>query len=387
MHDHLTFTEGEARLNHRGYPMRIALDDQRCALCGAHSPLIASSLGVCLACIRRDPAMALPTAAEAHRRARRLFDLPPSPPQAQDGVQCSLCVQQCRIPEGERGFCGLRTTQNGYLIYIAGTPRRGLLHWYRDPLPTNCVADWVCPGHRRYGDHNLAVFYASCTLDCLFCQNWHFRETNPLADQQGTVEAFTAQELAAVANQRTFCVCFFGGDPASQMPHVLAVGELLAERGVAVYWETAATMHPRLLHRALELSLESGGCMKFDLKAFDENLHLALTGGPNWRTLENFAQAAAHFSTRPDPPLLIASTLLIPGYVDAEEVGRIARFITNLNPNIPYALLTFLPHFVMHDLPCTSKSHAQAALSATQEAGLNNVRLGNIHLLASDYEP
>jgi pyruvate formate lyase activating enzyme len=34
---------------------------------------------------------------------------------------------------------------------------------------------------------------------------------------------------------------------------------------------------------------------------------------------------------RPDPPLLLASTLLVPGYVDAEEVGRIARYIAELD--------------------------------------------------------
>jgi hypothetical protein len=41
---------------------------------------------------------------------------------------------------------------------------------------------------------------------------------------------------------------------------------------------------------------------------------------------------------------------------------------------------------MMHDLPLTSKGHAQAALEAAQAEGLTNVRLGNIHLLSHDYE-
>jgi pyruvate formate lyase activating enzyme len=57
--------------------------------------------------------------------------------------------------EGERGFCGLRTVRNGKLVHFAGTPARGLLSWYRDPLPTNCVADWVCEGSGHPGCHNL----------------------------------------------------------------------------------------------------------------------------------------------------------------------------------------------------------------------------------------
>jgi len=266
------------------------------------------------------------------------------------------------------------------LVHLGGTPRRGILHWYRDPLPTNCVADWVCLGCRQGGQHNLAVFYASCTLNCLFCQNWHFRAVSPLRER-----SLSAGQLAAAANAETFCVCFFGGDPASQMLHALAAGQRLAERGVAVCWETAGTSHPRLLQRGLQLSRESGGCIKFDLKAHTEALHIGLTGASNRRTLENFARAAEGFDDRPTPPLVVASTLLVPGYVDPAEVARIARFIARLNPNIPYALLAFAPQFYLSDLPPTSRLHAEEAEAAARDAGLTNVRIGNRHLLGGDY--
>jgi pyruvate formate lyase activating enzyme len=278
--------------------------------------------------------------------------------------------------EGERGYCGLRAARSGKLAHLAGTPERGLLHWYRDPLPTNCVADWVCEGSRHRGYHNLAVFYASCTANCLFCQNWDFRLASPAKRQM-----LSARELADAANSRTFCVCYFGGDPASQMPHALAASRYLAERGVRVCWETNGTMHPKLLDAALQCSLDTGGCVKFDLKAFDEGLHTALTGISNRRTLDNFARAAKRCHERLQLPLVIASTLLVPGYVDAREVSRIARFIAALDPRIPYALLAFAPHFFMSDLPRTSLRHAEEAEVAAHAAGLVNVRVGNRHLL------
>ncbi len=356
-----------------------------CTLCGASTPLISANLGVCLTCLRRQPDNALSRTMQVHRQARRAFSLPELPPRVEGGVSCGLCSRQCVINEGERGYCGLRIVHERRLVHLAGTPSRGLLHWYRDPLPTNCVADWVCGGHSRSGQHNLAVFYASCTLNCLFCQDWHFRNTDPTLDNQGNVQALSAKELADFVNQRTHCICFFGGDPASQMPHAMAVGHLLAERGVAVCWETAGTMHPRFLRVAVELSLISNGCIKFDLKAFDPNLHRALTGASNAQTLANFAAAAEYSHQRSSPPLVVASTLLVPGYVDAEEVGRIAHFIADLNPDIPYALLGFHPHFFMDDLPCTSSRHAGEALEAARAAGLRNVRLGNVHLLSNAY--
>ncbi|HIC89822.1 MAG TPA: radical SAM protein [Anaerolineae bacterium] len=357
-----------------------ALLEQRCALCGAHSRLIAGQLGVCGSCIRTRPEEARPLLEKAHAASRALFKLPETPPRTPGGVTCGLCARDCAIGEGERGYCGLRTVRNGRLVHLAGTPQRGVLHWYRDPLPTNCVADWVCAGHHQRGSHNLAVFYASCTVDCLFCQNWHFREIDVVES-----EGMSAAELAAVATPRTFCVCFFGGDPASQLPHALAVGRQLARKGVAVCWETNGTMHPRLLDRAVQLSLESGGCIKFDLKAWEENLHFALTGTDNRQVLENFARAVVHWDERPEPPPVIASTLLVPGYVDVEEVGQIARFIADINPDIPYALLGFGPNYLMPDLPPTSVGHAMAAEQAARRAGLRNVRVGNLGLLSQAY--
>jgi pyruvate formate lyase activating enzyme len=144
-------------------------------------------------------------------------------------------------------------------------------------------------------------------------------------------------------------------------------------------------MHPALLRQAAELSLSSGGCIKFDLKAWSEELHLALCGVSNKRTLENFRLLAQYAERRPSPPFLVASTLLVPGYIDKEEIAKIAAFIASLNRDIPYALLAFHPQFMMHDLPPTSARHARECEAAARAQGLRRVRVGNIHLLGDYY--
>jgi len=139
------------------------------------------------------------------------------------------------------------------------------------------------------------------------------------------------------------------------------------------------------MRQASELSFHSGGCIKFDLKAWNEGLHIALCGLSNKRTLENFKLLAEYAQERPVPPLLVASTLLIPGYVDKEEVSSIAAFIASLDLNIPYALLAFYSRFAMNDLPTTSRQHADQCLAEAKAHGLKRVRLGNIHLLGNAY--
>ena len=113
------------------------------------------------------------------------------------------------------------------------------------------------------------------------------------------------------------------------------------------------------LKEMLRIALESGGCIKFDLKTGSEALSLALCGVSNRQGKENFAWLAGAVSARPAPPLLIASTLMVPGYVDEGEVQGIAEFIASLNPDIPYSLLAFYPQFLMKDLPVTPRSQAR----------------------------
>ncbi|MCL0046585.1 radical SAM protein [Dehalococcoidales bacterium] len=353
-------------------------------------------MGLCSDCIRQDFDQVLPIIKQAHYKARELFALPPYPPRAEGGKSCRICLNECSIAEGEISYCGLRTNIDGKLS--GAKANLANVSWYYDRLPTNCVADWVCPAgtgagypdfaYRRgveYGYKNLAVFYQACSFDCLFCQNWHYRR---LVRSRALVKA---SKLAEAVDEDTACVCFFGGDPTPQLPHAIYASKLALKKNkgriLRICWETNGSMHPALLEQMLQLSLNSGGCIKFDLKAWSEPLHLALCGVSNNRTLDNFRFLARHTKQRPSPPLLVASTLLIPGYIGKEEVARIAGFISSLDPDIPYALLAFHPDFIMTDLPTTSRQQAMECLESARDAGLNRVRLGNIHLITLNCLP
>jgi len=316
--------------------------------------------------------------------------LPSYPPRAEQGKTCHICVNECSIAEGGISYCGLRTNIGGKLSGVSANLAN--VSWYYDPLPTNCVADWVCPAgtgagypdfaYRQGVEHgykNLAVFYHACSFDCLFCQNWHYRRL--VADKTRV----TASKLAEAVDDYTACICFFGGDPTPQLPHAIYASRLALRKSqgriLRICWETNGSMHPALLKQMAELSLSSGGCIKFDLKAWSEQICIALCGVSNNRTLDNFRFLAGYTKRRPSPPLLVASTLLVPGYVGKEEIGAIATFISSLDPDIPYALLAFHPDFLMTDLPATYKQQAMECLEAARAAGLSRVRLGNIHLL------
>jgi len=361
-----------------------------CKLCHNPAEIVSEAIGYCAGCIQSHFSAILPAIRKVHAESRKLYGLPVKPPRAPEGTLCGLCFHHCRIPEDQTGFCGQRRNKGGRIQ--GGRPHEGNLSFYHDPLPTNCVADFVCPGgtgsgYPAYSDFrgpeigrkNLAVFYQACSFNCLYCQNHHFRE---LTFSRHNV---TSRELAAAVDPETRCICYFGGDPAPQILHAVKASKIAKQktkgRALRICWETNGAVQAKFLKMMAELSLSSGGCIKFDLKAWDERIHLSLCGVSNRQTLENFKTAAGWVCLRPKPPLLIASTLMVPGYIDADEVAAIAGFIAGLNPEIPYSLLAFYPRFYLNDLPVTSRAQAMRCKAAAEKKGLLNVHIGNAHLL------
>jgi pyruvate formate lyase activating enzyme len=94
---------------------------------------------------------------------------------------------------------------------------------------------------------------------------------------------------------------------------------------------------------------------------------------------------AEEFLPRASYPLLTATTLLVPGYIDEEEVGKIAEFIASISRDIPYSLLVFYPAYCMADLPVTSREQAVRCFRAAKDAGLKRVHVGNLHLLGLSF--
>jgi pyruvate formate lyase activating enzyme len=366
-----------------------------CLVCREKGLTISNGLGVCLKCIREKPEQALEITRQKHAKSRAVFGLPPEPPRDHDGLRCGTCANDCVIGAGGNGFCGLVCNVDGRLVRYGGTSDKGVLEWYYDGLPTNCVGWWFCPGctgrgypeyaykpEAEYGYRNLAVFYGACSHDCLYCQNWHYRE---LSARRKPV--MSAEELATKVDGKVSCICYFGGDPSPQMPHSLQVSRLALEKARAekrilrICWETNGYMNPKLGEDAARYALESGGNIKFDLKAWNEGLNAALCGVSNEPSLDNFRIVGKLSEKRHELPLLSASTLLVPGYVDAEEVAGIARFMSEIDPEIPYTLLAFYPCYTMNDLSTTSRRHALIC-QKTAKKYLRNTRIGNLHLLS-----
>ena len=281
-------------------------------------------------------------------------------------AKCRLCSNECGFDDVS--LCGLKVVKEGKLKSLT-TSNVAILSSYEDPLPTNCCNAWFCEGSKLKGT-NLAVFYYGCNFDCLYCQNWSHRfisEKNAV-----TVEAMVKRAMP----ERVKCICHFGGSPEPQLPFAIKFSEeVLKLRDIMICWEWNGAGRTSLVLKAAKLSYESGGTIKFDLKAWNPYLHQILTGRSNEQTLRNFERIFDRY-----PEVLSATTLLVPYYIDEEEVEGIAKFLASLSDEIPYSLLIFHPDFRLSDMPVTPKSQVTRCYEVAKRY-LKNVHIGNKHLL------
>jgi len=191
---------------------------------------------------------------------------------------------------------------------------------------------------QRFSVHDGAgirttVFFAGCPLRCRWCHNPEGQDFSGAGD--GTVRFWPLPELVQeLERDRVFYdqtrggVTLSGGEPMVQdMDYVAALTAALGTRGIHVAVDTCGQAPFENFARVLPFS----PLFLYDLKALDDNLHLALTGAPNTLILSNLAalgRAGADICLR--LPLLAGLNDAIPdmeriaGWLDGEGVGIVS---------------------------------------------------------------
>ncbi|MFX0170664.1 MAG: 4Fe-4S cluster-binding domain-containing protein [Candidatus Hodarchaeota archaeon] len=365
---------------------------KKCIICETTPSIFSKFIGICPECLKKHPDNALERSQIIHKASRSKWGLPKAVPNSKEGIQCHICSNECIIDLGQIGYCGMRKNVDGKLRTIIAR-NEALLHTYYDPLPTNCCSTYFCPGGTstgyprfsyargaEYGYFNLACFFYSCNFSCLGCQNDQHKSL--MSAEKYSLEKFVNR---IETNPKVSCICWFGGSPEPQLPWALRASRRaissVPNKILRICWEWNGAGNPKLVQNAVDLSLKTGGNAKFDLKYSSPILSIVISGISNKQSFTNF-EASFHkfYHERKNNPVLTATTLLIPGYVDKNEVDSIAKFLADLEETIPYSLLVFHPDSFLRDLPITPKQQVKECYDAAKEH-LSNVHIGNKHLI------
>jgi pyruvate formate lyase activating enzyme len=280
----------------------------------------------------------------------------------EDGrIQCDLCPRDCRLREGQRGFCFVRQRVGGQLYLTTYGRSSGFCVDPIEKKPLN---------HFYPGTSVLSFGTAGCNLGCRFCQNWDIskaREWDTLADE-------ASPEAIAEAARRMGCrsVAFTYNDPVIFAEYAMDVADACHALGIQTVAVTAGYMRaePR---REFYAKMDAANV---DLKAFTEDFYRKLTFselGAVQETLEYLARETRVW--------LEVTTLLIPGHNDSdEELERLSAWVVErLGPHVPLHFSAFHPDYKLVDVPRTPPETLRRARGIARKAGMKFVYTGNVH--------
>ncbi len=197
----------------------------------------------------------------------------------------------------------------------------------------------TCPTHVyhiTYGSEVQIVhlYFWGCNMSCRGCIRRLHGWDSHLPDPGGPKAAIrprllTLDEVLEVLSPYPVRRIFFLGDDATADPALEPLARTLKDRFGAehILLTNGLVFPPYHLFDDIQLSI----------KAVTPRLHRDFTGVDVAPALENFRrlyQAGVH---------LRSESIVIPGYIDAEEIGRVAEFIGSVDPDIPYRLDAYIP--------------------------------------------
>lgn len=282
-------------------------------------------------------------------------------------IQCDLCPRECRLRDGQRGFCFVRANDGGRLVLTTYGRSSGFCI---DPIEKKPLA------HFHPGTPVLSFGTAGCNLGCAFCQNWDIsksREMDSLAD------AATPEAIARMARDSGCAsVAFTYNDPTIFAEYAIDTAVACHEAGLHTVAVTAGYISEVPRRDFFEVI----DAANVDLKAFTDDFYAKITGGAHLRPVLDTLSYLRHETD----VWVEITTLLIPGYNDSDaELRALSRWIAaELGPDVPLHFSAFHPDFRMLHVPRTSPAALTRARRIALDAGLRYVYTGNVHDVAGD---
>jgi len=222
--------------------------------------------------------------------------------------------------------------------------------------------------HFLPGSTTYSIATAGCNLRCAHCQNYaisQFEGKNaPLPGTHLPPGEAAAHALASGAAS----VSYTYTEPTIFFEYAKDVMTLAHEQGLKNVFVTNGFF----TREALELATGLLDAANVDLKAMDDAFYRDVCGARLEPVLDSIRELVAR------KIWVEVTTLVIPGRNDAEaELRRAARFLADLDPDLPWHVTGFYPTYRLTDAPPTPAALLEKVRTWGLEEGLRHVYTGN----------
>ncbi len=278
-------------------------------------------------------------------------------------LRCTLCPRDCRLAEGQAGFCFARRNDGGKMVSLAYGRSTGFACDPIEKKPLN---------HFYPGTNVLSFGTAGCNLGCRFCQNWDISKAR-VADRAS--EEYTPSQVVDLAVEAECpSIAFTYNDPVIWAEYAIDVAREAHARGLKTVFVTAGYMG----EAAREEIFAHMDATNVDLKAFTEDFYRKVTLSHLAPVLETLAWLAK------TDVWTEVTNLVIPGLNDdpAETRALSQWVLEHMGPDVPLHFTAFHPDYKMLDRPATPAATLSRARAIAREVGLRHVYTGNVRDVA-----
>ncbi len=282
------------------------------------------------------------------------------PDPVEDRVVCDLCPRECRLKDGDRGFCFVRENRGGEMVLTTYGRSTGFCIDPIEKKPLN---------HFFPGSSVLSFGTAGCNLGCKFCQNHDISKAREISllSQLALPDAIAE---AAVAHG-CHSVAYTYNDPVIWAEYAIDTARACRERGiknvaVTAGYITAAARRP---------FFECFDAANVDLKGFSEDFYQQLT----LSHLQPVLDTLQWLKQETDCWFEITNLIIPRANDDADEIRRMCDWILQaIGPDHPVHFTAFHPDFRLLDRPATPHATLVMAYELARAAGLRYVYVGNV---------
>ena len=249
-------------------------------------------------------------------------------------AQCEVCFRQCRLEEGQTGFCGARENQGGMIIPKSYGQLTAIA---LDPIEKKPLARFF-PGSMI-----LSVGSYGCSMACPFCQNHEIARPEEVPPTQYVTPEELAKAAVRLKRQGNIGVAYTYNEMTTAYEYIRDTAKLIRAQGMKNVLVTNGNVRAEVLKTFLPYI----DAMNVDLKCFSEKAYREVLSGdlPTVKEFIRLAAEAEHCHVE-------LTTLIVPGMNDAEEEMREAcRWIASLaggaGREIPLHVTRFFPRFRM----------------------------------------
>lgn len=276
-------------------------------------------------------------------------------------VQCDVCPRACKLRDGQRGLCFIRSRRGDEIVLTSYGRSSGFC---LDPIEKKPL------NHFLPGTPVLSFGTAGCNLACRFCQNWDISKSREIESLSSVAPPDKIASIAKTLGAPS--IAFTYNDPVPFLEYAIDCADAAHEVGLRSVAISAGYLCPE--PRADFFSHIDAA--NIDLKAFSEDFYHHVCGGELAAVLDTL-----EYLKRGTDVWVEITNLLIPGLNDSDSEldAMTAWVVDHLGPDVPVHFTAFHPDFKMTNRPPTPPSSLRRAREIAVENGVRFAYTGNVH--------